>query len=153
MDNDVYLTIGQAAKHIETTKTNVYIAIKRGKIPSIFISKDWAEQNLFLNDAELKSLFFARHTILIVKYADVMKYKALRWDRKGCLFENKPLMLPGEFTTKYAAQFLGISQARIHYYIVCKKLPAFRKGHAWIINQNDLENLKISGIPSRKKVS
>lgn len=57
------------------------------------------------------------------------------------------------FTTKEAAQELGVHQSRIYALIESKRLEASRFGKSWVIKESDLESVRERkpGRPAKAK--
>ena len=54
-------------------------------------------------------------------------------------------------TTSDAATILNLTIGRVRQLIYEGKLPAYRLGRDWLINENDLWKVKVYGKPGRPK--
>lgn len=119
------LNLTQAAKLFGVTKQAIYVAIRKGFIPS---TKDGADK---------------RHRY--VERSDVAKYRLHRWKRTNS-YNNEHI------SPHMAAELLGIPVQRIYHLLRTNKLPYWRQGKAiFTILKDDLMKIKDVEVSRQKR--
>lgn len=115
------VSITEAAKINNVTRQAIYVAIKQNKLRA---SKDSTRWTIDLDDLE--------------------DYRRQKYSRSKSvyngelLFDNKR----GFYSVNQVAQQLNVPAQKIYYATRVGLLKASRKGAAWVIHQNDVEEYK-----------
>lgn len=115
------VSITEAAKINNVTRQAIYVAIKQSKLKA---SKDSTRWTIDLDDLE--------------------EYRRQKYSRTKSmyagelLFDNKR----GFYSVNQVAKQLNVPAQKIYYATRVGLLKATRKGAAWVIHQNDLEEYK-----------
>ena len=122
------VSITEAAKINNVTRQAIYVAIKQNKLKA---SKDSTRWSIDLDDLE----DYRRQ-----------KYSRTKSMYNGeLLFDNKQ----GFYSVNQVARQLNVPAQKIYYATRVGLLKASRKGAAWVIHQNDLEEYKKNYLNKR----
>jgi len=122
------VSITEAAKINNVTRQAIYVAIKQNKLKA---SKDSTRWTIDLDDLE----DYRRQ-----------KYSRTKSMYNGeLLFDNKQ----GFYSVNQVAKQLNVPAQKIYYATRVGLLKASRKGAAWVIHQNDLDEYKKNYLGQR----
>jgi hypothetical protein len=81
---------------------------------------------------------------LMISRKDFQDYLRLRYDRSRSTFEGQPLFDPdkGECSVRQGAKLLRMEPSNLYYYIRMGYIPAKRKGKAYVLHVDDVQELK-----------
>ncbi|MBS3904987.1 MAG: helix-turn-helix domain-containing protein [Simkania sp.] len=122
------VSITEAAKINNVTRQAIYVAIKQNKLKA---SKDSTRWTIDLDDLE----DYRRQ-----------KYSRTKSMYNGeLLFDNKQ----GFYSVNQVAKLLNVPAQKIYYATRVGLLKAIRKGAAWVVHQNDVEEYKKNYLQKR----
>ena len=118
---NVVMGIAEAANRHGVTPQAIYIALRQKKLKA---KKDEARWVITLDDLE--------------------EYKRNKYSRLNTIIDGEPLFdnEKGFYSTSQAAQILGKEIQHIYYAIYKKRLNAKRKGWAWVVHMQDIQEYK-----------
>lgn len=119
--SDKVVSITEAAKLNKVTRQAIYVAIKLSKLRA---SKTGTRWNIRLEDL-----------------ADYCKHK---YSRAKSVFQGELVFdnNQGYYSVNHIADMLNVPAQKIYYATRTNKLRAIRKGAAWVISVNDLNEYK-----------
>lgn len=125
-----HVSITEAARLNKVTRQAIYVAIKLNKLKAKKDSSRWT--------IDLDALAEYRK----------QKYSRARSTHNGeLIFDN----MKGCFSVNQAAKQLNVPPQKIYYATRSGKLKAERKGAAWVINANDIEEYRTKYLAKRKR--
>ena len=115
------VSITEAAKINNVTRQAIYVAIKQNKLKA---SKDSTRWTIDLDDLE--------------------EYRRQKYSRTKSMFNGELLFdnKRGFYSVNQVAKQLNVPAQKIYYATRVGLLKASRKGAAWVIHQNDLDEYK-----------
>lgn len=124
------VSITEAAKLNKVTRQAIYVAIKLNKLKA---QKDSSRWTISLEDlAE-----YRKH-----------KYSRARSTHNGeLLFDNTK----GSYSVNQAAKRLNVPPQKIYYATRSGKMKAERRGAAWVISENEIEEYRAKFLSKRKR--
>lgn len=108
------LTVQEAAKYLKISSQGIYIAIKKGRIPTV----RWGQQR-FISKPHLD------------------KYRKSKWKRESTYNKSK-----GEISVVEGAKRLKIPVQKLYYLMRRGIVPYTKKGRAYILNKETLKKVK-----------
>lgn len=132
--NDKFVSITEAAKINNVTRQAIYVAIKLNKLKASKQSSRWT---IHLDDLET--------------YRQ-SKYSRLKSTFNGeLLFDNNK----GFYSVNQTARLLEVPAQKVYYATRVGMLKAHRRGAAWVIHKNDIEEYRKNYLSKKraKKVS
>ena len=128
--SDKFVSITEAAKINNVTRQAIYVAIKLNKLKASKQSSRWT---IHLDDLEV--------------YRQ-SKYSRLKSTFNGeLLFDNNK----GYFSVNQAAKLLEVPAQKVYYATRVGMLKAHRKGAAWVIHKNDIEEYRKNYLNKKAK--
>jgi len=125
-----YVSITEAAKLNKVTRQAIYIAIKLNKLRA---KKDASRWTIHLGDLK--------------EYRDG-KYSRTKSTYEGELLFNND---KGFFSINQVAQLLKVPAQKVYYAARSGYLNAQRKGAAWVVHVDDVENYKKSYLAKKRQ--
>ena len=118
-------SITEAAKINNVTRQAIYVAIKQGKLKA---HKDETTTRWMIDSRELQ------------------KYRDEKYSRKKSMFNGELVFDNGKgfYSVNQTAEVLGVPSQKIYYATRVGHLKATRKGAAWVVHTNDLNEYKKS---------
>lgn len=115
------VSITEAARINGVTRQAIYVAIKQGKLKARKESTRWT-----------------------ITLEDLKKYRSERYSRKKSMFEGELLFDndKGYYSVGQAAEMLGVAAQKIYYATRIGMLKAHRKGAAWVLHIDDINEFK-----------
>lgn len=119
------VSITEAAKINNVTRQAIYVAIKQGKLKA---HKDETT------------------TRWMIDSRDLQKYRDEKYSRKKSMFNGELVFdnHKGFYSVNQTAEILGVPSQKIYYATRVGHLKATRKGAAWVIHTNDVNEYKKS---------
>jgi len=126
--NDKLVSINDAARYNGVTRQAIYVAIKLNK---------------------LKANKGAKWTIHI---DDLLEYRKMKYCRTKSVFNGEPLFdnQKGYFSINQVAKQLGVHPQKIYYATRSGFLKASRKGAAWVIHEEDVNEYEKTYLASKE---
>ena len=123
------VSITEAAKINNVTRQAIYVAIKQKKLRAY---KDTTRWTIDLEDLET--------------------YRKEKYSRAKSLFNGELLFdnQKGFFSVNQVAKMLGVPAQKIYYATRVGLLKAIRKGAAWVIHSNDIEEYKATYLSKKE---
>lgn len=115
------VSITEAAKLNRVTRQAIYVAIKLNKLRARKEATRWA-----------------------IHLDDLAEYRRHKYSRTRSMF-NGELVFDGDkghFSVNQVAKMLNVPPQKIYYATRCGKLKAQRKGAAWVIHMDDVNEYK-----------
>lgn len=115
------VSITEAAKINNVTRQAIYVAIKQNKLRAF---KDAARWTIDLDDLE--------------------EYRRQKYSRSKSMFNGELLFdnQKGFYSVNQVAKHLDVPAQKIYYATRVGLLKASRRGAAWVVHQNDMEEYK-----------
>lgn len=119
--NKKSVSITEAARINNVTRQAIYVAIKQRKLKA---QKDSTRWTIDLDDLEA--------------------YRKQKYSRSKSMFDGELLFdnQKGFFSVNQAARILGVPAQKIYYATRVGILKASRKGAAWVIHSNDIQEYR-----------
>lgn len=126
------VSITEAARINNVTRQAIYVAIKQRKLKAY---KDTTRWTIDLEDLE--------------------QYRKQKYSRTKSMFDGELLFdnTKGFYSINQVAKMLGVPAQKIYYATRVGLLKASRKGAAWVIHTNDLEEYKEGYLSKREEIS
>ena len=117
------VSITEAAKINGVTRQAIYVAIKQNKLKAVKDSTRWA-----------------------IDLDDLEEYRRQKYSRTKSMYHGELLFdnKRGFYSVNQVAQVLDVPAQKIYYATRVGLLKAIRKGAAWVIHHNDVEEYKKS---------
>lgn len=115
------VSVAKAAEYLNVKAQAVYIAIKKG----------------LLKPEKVKGKF-------IISFRMLDDYYQNKYNRRRSVFQNKPLLGEGEYTAGETAKLLKINLTHFYYMLRMERIKSYRKGFAYIIRKEDIDEYKRS---------
>ena len=115
------VSITEAARLNKVTRQAIYVAIKQKKLKA---QKDATRWTIRLDDLE--------------------EYRSNKYSRTKSTFNGELLFynMQGYYSVNQAAKLLGVPAQKIYYATRVGMLKAFRRGAAWVVKKEDIEQYK-----------
>jgi excisionase family DNA binding protein len=115
------VSITEAAKINNVTRQAIYVAIKQRKLRAFKDSTRWT-----------------------IDLQDLEEYRLHKYSRTKSIFAGELLFDKdkGYYSVNQVAQMLGVPAQKIYYATRVGLLKAIRKGAAWVIHANDVQEYK-----------
>ena len=125
-----YVSITEAAEINKVTRQAIYVAIKLNKLKAKKESSRWT-----------------------IHVNDLAEYRRQKYSRKKSTYNGELLFdnEKGYFSVKQVAEMLGVPVQKIYYATRIGRLPAQRKGSAWVCHIDDVRAYKESNIDNRSQ--
>lgn len=125
------VSITEAARINGVTRQAIYVAIKQKKLRA---TKDATRWKIHIDDLE--------------------DYRRQKYSRTKSMFDGELLFDndKGFYSVRQAADILGVPVQKIYYATRIGLLQASRKGAAWVIHKDDIQNYKESYLDKREVV-
>ncbi|MDA8773544.1 helix-turn-helix domain-containing protein [Chlamydiia bacterium] len=125
---DNLLSINDAARRYRVTRQAIYVAIRDGRLNAKKIDKRWW-----------------------IDIEDLKIFRKKRYSREKSTFAGAPLYdnNKGYYSVKQTAKILKLPKQKIYYATRSGYMKAMRKGAAWVIHIDEINNFKINGKSSR----
>lgn len=122
------VSITEAAKINQVTRQAIYVAIKQNKLRARKDATRW-----------------------LIHVDDLKQYRDQKYSRSKSTFEGELLFdnSKGYFSVNQAAKMLGVPAQKIYYATRVGLLQATRKGAAWVIHSNNLEEYRKNYLTKR----
>jgi excisionase family DNA binding protein len=123
-----YVSITEAAEINKVTRQAIYVAIKLNKLKAKKESSRWT-----------------------IHVNDLAEYRRQKYSRKKSTFNGELLFdnEKGYFSVKQVAEMLGVPVQKIYYATRIGRLPAQRKGSAWVCHIDDVRAYKEANVNGR----
>ncbi len=123
-----YVSITEAAEINKVTRQAIYVAIKLNKLKAKKESSRWT-----------------------IHVNDLAEYRRQKYSRKKSTFNGELLFdnEKGYFSVKQVAEMLGVPVQKIYYATRIGRLPAQRKGSAWVCHIDDVRTYKEANVNGR----
>lgn len=127
---DKLVSITEAAKLNKVTRQAIYVAIKLNKLKARKDSTRWA-----------------------IHLDDLAEYRKHKYSRARSLFNGELVfdLNKGQVSVNQAAKMLNVPPQKIYYATRSGKLKAFRKGAAWVINVDDVNQYREKFLQKKRK--
>lgn len=124
------VSITKAAQINNVTRQAIYVAIKQGKLKAIKGATRWM---IDLNDLE--------------------EYRRQKYSRSKSVFEGKLLFdnTKGFYSINQTAKMLNVPAQKIYYATRVGQMKAIRKGAAWVIHMNDINEYQENYLSKREE--
>jgi excisionase family DNA binding protein len=124
------VSITEAAKLNKVTRQAIYVAIKLNKLKARKDSTRWA-----------------------IHLDDLAEYRKHKYSRARSVFNGELVfdMNKGQVSVNQAAKMLNVPPQKIYYATRSGKLKAFRKGAAWVINVEDVNQYREQFLQKKRK--
>jgi len=115
------VSITEAAKINNVTRQAIYVAIKQNKLKATKHTTRWT-----------------------IDLDDLEEYRRQKYSRTKSMYEGELLFdnKKGYYSVNQAAKLLGVPAQKIYYATRVGLLKAMRKGAAWVIHIDDINNYK-----------
>ncbi len=115
------VSITEAAKLNNVTRQAIYVAIKQGKLNAQKDTNRWT-----------------------IRIKDLEEYKKHKYSRSKSTYNGELLFDndQGYFSVNQVAKILGVPAQKIYYATRIGLLKATRKGAAWVIHENDVNQYR-----------
>lgn len=125
---DKVVSITEAAKINNVTRQAIYVAIKQKKLKAIKATTRW-----------------------VINLKDLEEYRNNKYSRAKSVFDGELLFDndKGFFSVNQAADMLGVPAQKIYYATRVGQLKAHRKGAAWVIHKDDIEQYKATHLAKK----
>ncbi|MEX1013464.1 MAG: helix-turn-helix domain-containing protein [Waddliaceae bacterium] len=129
-DKNKLVSITEAAKINKVTRQAIYVAIKLRKLKAYKESSRWT---IHLDDLE--------------------EYRRQKYSRTKSRFDGELLFdnQKGYYSVNQVAKMLNVPAQKIYYATRTGQLKAHRKGAAWVISVNDVQNYREVNKAARKR--
>lgn len=123
------VSITEAARINNVTRQAIYVAIKQKKLKA---RKETTRWTIHLDDLEA--------------------YRNQKYSRTKSMFDGELLFdnKKGYYSVNQVAEILGVPAQKVYYATRVGHLSAHRKGAAWVINTQDIEQYKQTYLEKRK---
>jgi excisionase family DNA binding protein len=124
------VSITEAAKLNKVTRQAIYVAIKLNKLKARKDSTRWA-----------------------IHLDDLAEYRKHKYSRARSVFNGELVfdLNKGQVSVNQAAKMLNVPPQKIYYATRSGKLKAFRKGAAWVINVEDVNQYREQFLQKKRK--
>lgn len=124
------VSITEAAKLNKVTRQAIYVAIKLNKLKARKDSTRWA-----------------------IHLDDLAEYRKHKYSRARSVFNGELVfdLNKGQVSVNQAAKMLNVPPQKIYYATRSGKLRAFRKGAAWVINVEDVNQYREQFLQKKRK--
>lgn len=124
------VSITEAARINNVTRQAIYVAIKQKKLKALKATTRWM---INLNDLE--------------------EYRENKYSRTKSVFGGELLFdnQKGYYSVSQTAKLLGVPAQKIYYATRTGQLKAQRKGAAWVMHIEDIQNYKKNHLIAEKK--
>jgi excisionase family DNA binding protein len=129
-DPSKFVSITEAAKINNVTRQAIYVAIKQKKLKASKGSTRWT---IHLDDLEA--------------------YRSNKYSRSKSTYEGELIFdnFQGYYSVNQVAKMLNVPVQKIYYATRQGMLKAFRKGAAWVIHIDDVENYRKNHLESKSQ--
>ncbi len=119
--NKKVVSITEAAKINGVTRQAIYVAIKQGKLKATKDSTRW-----------------------MIHINDLKAYRDQKYSRTKSMFDGELLFdnVKGYYSINQTAKMLGVPAQKIYYATRVGLLKAVRRGAAWVVHVNDLNEYR-----------
>ena len=126
------VSITEAARINNVTRQAIYVAIKQKKLKAFKATTRW-----------------------VINLNDLQEYTDGKYSRTKSMYEGELLFDndKGYYSINQVAQILGVPAQKIYYATRVGQLKAHRKGAAWVIHTNDMEEYKKNHVEKREVVN
>lgn len=126
---DKLVSITEAAKLNRVTRQAIYVAIKLNKLKA---RKEAARWSIHLDD--------------------LAEYRKHKYSRERSVFDGELVFdgSKGHYSVNQVAKMLSVPSQKIYYATRCGKLKAHRKGAAWVIHIEDINQYKEKFLQKRR---
>ncbi|NGX31388.1 MAG: hypothetical protein K940chlam8_00756 [Chlamydiae bacterium] len=126
------VSITEAARINNVTRQAIYVAIKQKKLKAFKATTRW-----------------------VINLKDLQEYTDGKYSRTKSMYEGELLFDndKGYYSINQVAQILGVPAQKIYYATRVGQLKAHRKGAAWVIHTNDMEEYKKNHVEKREVVN
>ena len=124
------VSITEAAKINNVTRQAIYVAIKQNKLKA---KKDTTRWTIHLDD--------------------LAEYRKNKYSRSKSVFDGDLLFdnARGYYSVNQVAKILGVPAQKIYYALRTSMLKSTRKGAAWVIHVNNVEEYRNSFLDKKPK--
>lgn len=128
-ESNKLVSITEAARINNVTRQAIYVAIKQKKLRA---RKETTRWTIHLDDLEA--------------------YRTQKYSRSKSMFNGELLFdnKKGYYSVNQVAEILGVPAQKVYYATRVGHLSAHRKGAAWVIYNNDIEQYKQTYLEKRK---
>ena len=132
LDNSKFVSITDAAKLNKVTRQAIYIAIKLKKLRATKESTRWT-----------------------INLEDLEEYRKQKYSRSKSTFDGELLFdnNKGYFSINQVARLLKVPAQKIYYATRSGYMKAERKGAAWVIHTEEVEEYKKSYLAKKRRKS
>jgi excisionase family DNA binding protein len=118
---DKVVSITEAARINNVTRQAIYVAIKQRKLKAFKATTRW-----------------------VINLKDLEEYTDSKYSRTKSIYDGELLFDndKGYFSINQTAKILNVPTQKIYYATRVGQLKAIRKGAAWVIHQNDIQEYK-----------
>ena len=122
------VSITEAAKINNVTRQAIYVAIKLKKLKAKKESSRWT-----------------------IDLKDLEEYRRNKYSRSKSMFNGELIFDPhqGYYSVKQVSEMLSVPAQKIYYATRVGLIPAHRKGAAWVIHIDDVENYRKNYLEAR----
>lgn len=132
LDNSKFVSITEAAKLNKVTRQAIYIAIKLKKLRATKESTRWT-----------------------INMEDLEEYRKQKYSRSKSTFDGELLFdnHKGYFSINQVARMLKVPAQKIYYATRSGYMKAQRKGAAWVIHTEEVEEYKKNYLAKKRRKS
>ena len=129
-ESNKFVSITEAAKLNKVTRQAIYIAIKLKKLKA---SKESTRWTICLEDLE--------------------EYRKQKYSRTKSVYEGELLFdnMKGYYSVNQVARLLKVPAQKVYYATRTGYLKAQRRGAAWVIHQDDIEEYRKSFVVKKRR--
>lgn len=127
---DRVLSISEAAKISDVTRQAIYVAIKLNKLKAAKVESNWK-----------------------IQIKDLEEYRKSRYSRSKSVYQGELIFdhTKGYYSINDTAKMLGVPTQTIYYATRSKKMAAQRKGSAWVVHVDEIENYRKQHLTTTRK--
>lgn len=127
---DRVLSISEAAKISDVTRQAIYVAIKLNKLKASKSETNWT-----------------------IQIADLEEYRKNRYSRSKSIFQGQLIFdhAKGFYSINDTAKMLGVPTQTVYYATRSKKMAAERKGSAWVVHTDAIEEYRKQHLNTPRK--
>lgn len=129
-ENNKLVSITEAAKLNRVTRQAIYVAIKLNKLKARKESARWA-----------------------IHLDDLAEYRKHKYSRSRSVFNGELVFdnTKGEYSVNQVAKMLNVPTQKIYYATRSGKLTARRKGAAWVIGTDELNDYREKFLQKKRR--
>ena len=125
-----YVSITEAAEINNVTRQAIYVAIKLNKLKAKKETSRWT-----------------------IELEDLATYRTQKYSRTKSVFNGELLFdnQKGYFSVKQVAEMLGVPVQKVYYATRIGRMPAHRRGSAWVIHIDHVNNYRENHVEKKSK--